>query len=171
MVSATMYCPNCGKENSPEQSFCRACGLRLKAISEVLARELSPGGAADVDQLQPSPGPRKLGSQPLLLAGFLTMMFGVIVGVLGKKMLSTEWISTVGALIAILGMSLMGYAAITFKAPLSRRSATSIRLPPIDLTTDRQLAAPPASVASVTENTTRELETAPGKGSRDASSQ
>jgi hypothetical protein len=97
------------------------------------------------------------------------MMFGVIVGVLGKKMLSTEWISTVGALIAILGMSLMGYAAITFMAPLSRRSAKSTRLPPIDLTTDRQLAAPPASVASVTENTTRELETAPGQDSRNAS--
>jgi hypothetical protein len=164
-----MYCPNCGKQNSSEQSFCRACGLRLQAISQALARELSPGEAADVDQLQPSPGSRKLGSQPLLLAGFLTMMFGVIVGVLGKKMLSTEWVSSVGALIAILGMSLMGYAAITLMAPLSRKSAKSKPASPADLTTDRQLAAPPASVPSVTENTTRELETAPDKDSRNAS--
>jgi hypothetical protein len=167
MVSATMYCPNCGKQNSPEQSFCRACGLRLQTISQVLANELSPGQSAkplDRDQ-----GPRKLGSQPLLLAGFLIMMSGVILGVLGKKMLSTEWISTAGALIAILGMAAMGYSVITLMAPLSRSARKPPTVPPADLTTDRHLAAPPASVPSVTENTTRELETAPGKGSRDAS--
>jgi hypothetical protein len=97
------------------------------------------------------------------------MMFGVIVGVLGKKMLSTDWVSTVGALIAILGMAAMGYSVITLMAPLSRSARKPPTLPRADLTTDRQLPAPAASVPSVTENTTRELETAPGKDSRNAS--
>ena len=36
-----MYCPNCGKENSTEQKFCRACGLELDKIVQSLA-ELKP---------------------------------------------------------------------------------------------------------------------------------
>ena len=160
-----MYCPNCGKENSEQKRFCRACGLRLQAISQVLAQELSPGSPAN--QLDVDSAPRKLGSQPFLLAGFLIMMFGVILGVLGKKMLSAEWISTTGALIAILGMAAMGYSVITMMMPMSRSARRPPTLPPADLTTDRQLSAPPAAVPSVTENTTKQLETAPGD-SRDS---
>ena len=35
-----MYCPNCGKTNSPEQRFCRSCGLGLEKIvqSELASR-------------------------------------------------------------------------------------------------------------------------------------
>jgi hypothetical protein len=36
-----MYCPNCGKENSVGQKFCRACGLELETIIQFLI-ELEP---------------------------------------------------------------------------------------------------------------------------------
>jgi len=128
-----MYCPSCGKENSAEQRFCRACGLRLQVFSEALAKELSPGVSAN--ELERDRGPRKLGSQPLLMLGFLIMMFGVILGVIGKNMLSMEWISSGGALTAIVGMALMGYSVIRSMASVSRPTPKS--QPPADLTTDK----------------------------------
>lgn len=35
-----MYCPNCGKENSAEQKFCRACGLSLEQAVQSLLEQL-----------------------------------------------------------------------------------------------------------------------------------
>lgn len=35
-----MYCPNCGKENSAEQKFCRLCGLSLEQAVQSLAEQL-----------------------------------------------------------------------------------------------------------------------------------
>ncbi|MEP6901268.1 MAG: zinc ribbon domain-containing protein [Actinomycetota bacterium] len=34
-----MFCPNCGAENKSEQNFCRSCGLKLDAISQVVAEQ------------------------------------------------------------------------------------------------------------------------------------
>lgn len=36
-----MHCPNCGTETSAGQKFCRACGLSLERIAQLLA-ELLP---------------------------------------------------------------------------------------------------------------------------------
>lgn len=35
-----MFCPNCAKENSVEQKFCRACGLNLEKSAESLLLQL-----------------------------------------------------------------------------------------------------------------------------------
>jgi len=35
-----VYCPNCGKTNSTEQKFCRACGLNLEQTGLTLAEQL-----------------------------------------------------------------------------------------------------------------------------------
>lgn len=35
-----MFCPNCAKENSVEQKFCRACGLNLEKAAESLLLQL-----------------------------------------------------------------------------------------------------------------------------------
>jgi uncharacterized membrane protein YvbJ len=38
-----MFCPNCGKENSTEQKFCRACGIGLeKTVESLMEQKLSP---------------------------------------------------------------------------------------------------------------------------------
>lgn len=35
-----MFCPNCGKKNSTEQKFCRACGLNLEKTAVSLLEQL-----------------------------------------------------------------------------------------------------------------------------------
>ena len=42
-----MYCPNCGKQNSARQKFCRSCGLSLGKTVESLAEQLP---AIDLDK-------------------------------------------------------------------------------------------------------------------------
>lgn len=34
-----MYCPDCGKTNSAEQKFCRACGLQLEQVVQSLVAQ------------------------------------------------------------------------------------------------------------------------------------
>ena len=34
-----MFCPDCGKANSPEQKFCRSCGLSLEKVAESVAEQ------------------------------------------------------------------------------------------------------------------------------------
>lgn len=36
-----MYCPKCGKVNSPDQRFCRSCGQGLEKAAESLAEQTS----------------------------------------------------------------------------------------------------------------------------------
>jgi hypothetical protein len=31
-----MFCPNCGRDNSPERKFCASCGTNLEAVSQAL---------------------------------------------------------------------------------------------------------------------------------------
>lgn len=43
-----MFCPNCAKENSVEQKFCRACGLNLEKSAESLLLQLPDARNADL---------------------------------------------------------------------------------------------------------------------------
>jgi len=43
-----MFCPNCAKENSVEQKFCRACGLNLEKSAESLLLQHPDAQNADL---------------------------------------------------------------------------------------------------------------------------
>lgn len=41
-----MFCPNCGANNSTEQSFCRACGLNLEKTADSLLEQIPSAESA-----------------------------------------------------------------------------------------------------------------------------
>jgi hypothetical protein len=67
--SETMYCPNCGVENRIEHNYCRSCGLRLDAITQVVSDQFPTKEFASLERRKALF--EKLGLFSLSLAGFL----------------------------------------------------------------------------------------------------
>ncbi|MGH9760469.1 MAG: zinc-ribbon domain-containing protein, partial [Blastocatellia bacterium] len=78
-----MYCPNCARENSGSEKFCRSCGLKLDFISRVAAAEAAGlNKRAIKGSEEPSLEERKPASR-VFLPGFLMFMAGTLVAFLG----------------------------------------------------------------------------------------
>ncbi|MFY9608004.1 MAG: zinc ribbon domain-containing protein [Blastocatellia bacterium] len=152
-----MYCPNCGKDNSNEQRFCRSCGLSLQTISQVLVNEHSP--IKSNDSLIENIKPEQRGWQNPLLYGFFMLSLGIIIIIFGKTMLGEQLIADIGTIIALLGIGLIGFKGVSLM--LSSRSSS---LPQSKVLSESEPTAklPPASqfkgLPSVTEHTTHHLE-------------
>lgn len=43
-----MFCPNCGANNTTEQSFCRSCGLNLEPTAESLLEQIPSAESANL---------------------------------------------------------------------------------------------------------------------------
>lgn len=148
-----MFCPNCGRENLAGKKFCPSCGLKLQAIQQALSQEQGEFPAA-------VPMPKAPGSFPpnglrFLTSGFFVMMLGVIVGILGKNTLANKTIADIGAILAVLGIGLIGYFGITMMGAGINRSAKPRSLP-----TNHQTKELPPTIEpeSITEHTTRQLD-------------
>jgi hypothetical protein len=89
-----MYCPNCGKQTSTEQKFCRACGLGLETIAQSLGEQLP----ARMDQSLVARKERleKLGVGALSVFGLGVL--GFLLYAVGQKL------SAQGSLLAVLAM-------------------------------------------------------------------
>ena len=46
-----MHCPRCGTNATPGQQFCRACGLNLEKVAEILGEELAVQSTTDSNQI------------------------------------------------------------------------------------------------------------------------
>ena len=150
-----MYCPDCGKENPAGQKFCRSCGLSLKPISQALAGDVLLADPNDnsTDILQ---GEQRFWQNPLIYA-LLLILLGIIIGVVGDKMVLTKTVSDIGTIIALLGVGLLGLKGVMLVAAPPRYSSRSKPAPQIEEPTKLTLLS--AEPPSVTENTTRQLDT------------
>lgn len=151
-----MYCPNCSNEASTEQKFCRACGMELHAVAELIS---SQTGIA-------KPEKRKEvllhgGQRARLLWGMILTFGGVAAGsslkILGREHIHiagdfTPYLMVLALMTTFFGMGLMCYAFMSGN-PRSKKPAarpeTTIRLKP-ELLSEEQPA--------VTEHTTAFLE-------------
>lgn len=95
-----MYCPNCGKQTSPEQKFCRACGLGLDKIAQSLGEQLP----ARVDETLIARKERieKIGVAALSVFGL--GLLSILAYIVGLELIKNG--SLLGAL-AIIGLVIM----------------------------------------------------------------
>ena len=163
--SWAMYCPNCARENSGSENFCRSCGLKLDFISRVAAAEAAGlHKRAIKSSEEPSLDARKPASRGVL-PGFLMFMAGTLVAFLGAEVLDVHGVVVAGVILVILGLCAIGLGSLGFQGILPKRN----RFPeldgpdtsPLDETSAvsyRELSEP---TASITEHTTKHLEASP----------
>lgn len=155
-----MYCPDCGKANPVGQKFCRSCGLSLKPVSQALAGEVVPAeesfnsGALSTVTLQ---GEQKFWQNPLIYA-LLLIILGMIIGVIGDKVVLTKMVTDMGTLITVLGVGLLGFKGVMLVIAPPRSLPKARQVPQIEETSKLTPPLLSAEPPSVTENTTRQLD-------------
>ena len=152
-----MHCPNCGKQTSLNQKFCRSCGMSLETVSKVLTEHLS---VADSDRLMAKVDESLLVRRmyKMLLWGIIAVIFGIALLAIGKN---NGLITLPGLLIALAGMLLAAYGVLspikTMVLPSRQQPQSKALKQP-----ESELYLPPQSffepVPSVTERTTELLE-------------
>jgi zinc-ribbon domain len=153
-----MYCPNCGKENSADQRYCRSCGLRLRALSQVLGAERRALKAEDgaVEKV----GRELKGWQNPLVYGVLVIVLGLVISVLGRKVFSEQTITDVGTVTALIGAGLLGLKGFFLVVASLPQSSQAQPEPQAETTTPLAPVLPSAPPPSITEHTTKTLEAA-----------
>ena len=151
-----MYCPDCGKENPAGQKFCRSCGLSLQAIAPALAGE-SPITSAEEGSVQPVSRVQAAWQNPLIYA-LLLIVFGIIIGVVGDKALSSQTTHDIGTIIALLGVGLLGLKGVMLIVAPPSLSPPAKRVMQVEQTSELKPKLLSAEPPSVTENTTRQLD-------------
>jgi hypothetical protein len=147
-----MYCPSCGNQNSEEQRFCRSCGLRLEAITQVVNQELQ-----QVPDFVPERGPGFSWKSIFFTAwyyGFFLIALGLIIISIGTKIIGEQLVADIGSVMSLLGVGLLvSRGILLLKGTLAQRPRQFQKKAE---TTPLLEQKEPASVA---EFTTRHLDT------------
>lgn len=123
-----MYCPNCGKQNSADQKFCRSCGLGLQKVALTLSEQLPT--KLDESLQQKKERYEKLGVAALSIFGAgvaIPILYGIF-----YKMMWTQGKVIAGlgllALIIVLGCGLL--SVILFAKANEVKEESAKRPPP-----------------------------------------
>jgi choline-glycine betaine transporter len=149
-----MHCPSCGIQAPTDQPFCRSCGLSLQLVSELVVRDFPAENAQPLAAKPSESVERKLLTR--VFWGLVICICGVVIGILGGKVLHQNFVTAMGALIALVG-------ALLFLSVLRSSASVSPKLErPKDLIrskTTKQLMPESFSgaIPSVTERTTELL--------------
>jgi hypothetical protein len=102
-----MNCPKCESQTLPQQKFCRSCGSSLEMTTQPLA------GPAVASELPRKPAAELThGNQRAnswMLWGFIILLAGAAIGVVGKKLIHEDVVSVLGVLLSLVGMFLTVY--------------------------------------------------------------
>lgn len=111
-----MTCPKCGSPRLADQNFCRSCGASLVITTQPLVERPSvpyPESTSAIGSRS-----EKQGTSGFVLWGFIIMLLGAAIGVIGKKLVHVDTITVAGVLISLAGMFLTVYP---FLAPSRRK--------------------------------------------------
>ena len=149
-----MTCPKCGLESQADQTFCRACGARLRKTTQQL---VPPEAVSDPGRTSAVSSNGKRDANAFVFWGFVIMMIGVAIGVVGKKLLHEDVITVAGVLTSLAGIFLVVYPYIL--PPKRKEGGSSPSSKPERLTRPQPTeylteGSPVEYVPSVTERTT-----------------
>ena len=154
-----MTCPKCGLETLAEQKFCRSCGASLQISTQRLVK---PQAVTDLGRTSTIGAKAADGrTNHFVLWGFIIMLIGAGIGVVGKILLHEDIVTAVGVLISLAGMFLVVYP---YLVPSRRRdNDSSFSSQPEVLTGPQQTEHLPDGssveyLPSVTERTTNLLQ-------------
>ena len=154
-----MHCPNCGTEASAGQKFCRACGLSLESIAQLLA-ELLPNGE-DENVARARRRLRQL-EKAVKIAGWTAgSALGILFASLGVLTMIKDHIGG-GIVLLLFGVGIIAaMSVISYQSSLNKKvSGNSPSQPtqPSAETTNKLLSEDQPLIAmSVTEQTTARL--------------
>ncbi|MEP6847361.1 MAG: hypothetical protein ABI999_00790 [Acidobacteriota bacterium] len=110
-----MFCPNCGKEDQTDQKFCRSCGLKLDAVSLVVADQFPSVEYAAFQRRRHMF--ERLGHGALAISGLTALMLLIFAAALYKLILLGPEILFGSAIVALvvfllLSVVLIGYSRL-----------------------------------------------------------
>lgn len=158
-----MFCPNCGKQNSADQKFCRSCGLGLQKVAQTLSEQLPTKLNLSLQQ-------KKERFEKLGLAALGIFGAGLVIPILYSIFYTTMWsqgniVKGLGMLAILLVLACGLMSAILFaKANEVKEMSAKRRLPDqpevypqADTRELPQHSAPETPVFSVVDRTTELL--------------
>jgi hypothetical protein len=151
-----MNCPACGLQSLPDQKFCRTCGKSLRAVSRPDSIQKSEVRENSLLHEQ-----EKARTPYWMLWGFIITFIGVAIGVVGKKLLHVDLVTTVGILISLAGMFATVYPQLSQPTRRRPRPTPSSDPEPLiqSLPTKELVENKIEYIPSVTERTTNLLDT------------
>jgi hypothetical protein len=159
-----MYCPRCATQNIDSARFCRSCGANLSLVPQALSGRLPEDQSDKVERV--IRGAIKRRREPNLGRGIRKTSMGfAFLLIVAALFFSGSSTGVRGIWLLIPAFLLLGKGiGEIITATATERAARQIAMPPATLRTNE--LSPPAiyeTVAppSVTENTTRHLETDP----------
>ena len=150
-----MTCPKCGLQILADQKYCRSCGAPLQLNTQRLVEPETVTDIARTSAIAAADG--KHSEHNFLLWGFITMLVGAAIGVVGKKLLYEDVITVIGVLVSLVGMFLVVYPYLVparRKNDDSRFSSQPEILTPSQPTRRLPQASRSEFVPSITEATT-----------------
>lgn len=155
-----MYCPNCAKENSPEQKFCRACGFNLeKSIESFLEQRPDFVGVSNSQISRVFETVGKIGFGGLIGGGIIGVL--ILIWVIFKKFIESGQTDQIllGVFSIVLVLSaVMGLAYVIFQEYVKekKKEVTVITQKEIEIRQTAKLLEDKTftPIPSITEETT-----------------
>lgn len=130
-----MYCPKCATLQSDDQKFCRACGLNLEIIAEIITDESNAGKFNAVSGAKAWHKKRKNRLENL---GGLTIMLSLLIGCLIPLVIGLSYLIAFSAVLleslililsGVAGIMLFGGISLAIYGDMSKKAVKDEDLP------------------------------------------